>query len=235
MVRAALVFVFPLLSVGCLPEAMRSQVVPENPFAANEPIPPAPVRAAYTPAAQAVAARVDLLGRKLVADNPQMGLHPQFVTIGAPQAEVFHRGTSELDITEGLVKQCTTDGQLAAILCRELGKMVAERETLAAPRARQAFLEPPPEVPVGNTHGSFSGDDTMTALAEQAKFHPPAFREPPAPPPDPDVLARDFLTKAGFPASDLEAAAPLLKSASGNTAWEKQLAPAGPVRPWVHN
>ncbi len=234
MFRSALVAVL-LLTIGCLPEQMHAQRIPENPFSASEPIPPAPVRAAYTPAAQAVAARVDLLGRKLVADNPQMGLHPQFVTIGAPQAEIFHRGTNELDITEGLVKQCTTDGQLAAILCRELGKMVAEREARAAPRARQALVEPPPTVQMGNTNGSFSGDVTMTALAEQAKYRPPAYREPPAPPPDPDVLARDFLTRAGYQGSELDAAAPLLKSASGNAAWEKQLAAPAPIRPFVHN
>lgn len=235
MARAILIAALPILIAGCLPANMRSEIVSDNPFGAGDPIPPAPVRAAYTPAAQAVAARVDLLGRKLVADNPQMGLHPQFVTIGAPQAEIFHRGTGELDITEGLVKQCTADGQLAAVLCRELGKMVAEREALAAPRARNAFLEPPPMVPVGNYNGGFGGDSSMTTLAEQAKFHPPAYRDPPPPPPDPDVLARDFLTRAGYQANELDGVASLLKTASGNNAWEKQLAPANPLRPFVHN
>src|SRR5262249_39695897 len=76
-------------------------------------------------------ARVDAGGRQLLAANPQVGAKPLFHTIGAPQPEVFHRGTSDVWVTEGLVRQCATDGQLAALLCLELGKMVAEREAAA--------------------------------------------------------------------------------------------------------
>lgn len=218
---------------GCLPEGTRSLLVPESPFGARAPIPPAPAPVAYSPAAQVNAARVDSLGRRLLAANPQMGLKPQFVTIGSPQAEIFHRGTSELDITEGLVNQCTTESQLAAVLCHEFGKMVAEREALTPPRARQAMTEPPPDVRIGDSSNSY-GDVTMTALAEQAKFHPPAYRAPSGPLPDPEVLARDFLTRAGYPPADLNAVAPLLKAARGNTVLEKQLVAPAPTRPWVH-
>src|SRR5580765_5242411 len=76
------------------------------------------------PASTEAAARVDCVGRKILASNPQLALRPMFRTIGAPQAEIFHRGTNDIFITEGLVRQCTTEGQLAAILCTELGKAV---------------------------------------------------------------------------------------------------------------
>src|SRR5438045_3984146 len=72
--------------------------------------PPAPA-----PAATEVAARVDAVGRCIAAANPQAGVDRRslmFHTIGSPQVEVFHRGTSDIFVTEGLVRQCATDGQL---------------------------------------------------------------------------------------------------------------------------
>src|SRR5207237_1039878 len=96
------------------------------------------------------AARVDIVGRRIIAANPQVGAKPMFATIGAPEPEIFHRGTSDVYVTEGLVKQCSTDGQLAAILCSELGKVVAEREALSPPRTRRPERTPPADVPIGN-------------------------------------------------------------------------------------
>jgi hypothetical protein len=75
---------------------------------------------ATAPASTEVAARVDSIGRSIAAANPQAGIRPQslrFTTIGSPQVEVFHRGATEIFVTEGLVRQCATDGLLAAGLC----------------------------------------------------------------------------------------------------------------------
>jgi hypothetical protein len=63
----------------------------------------------------------------------------------------------------------------------------------------------------------------MTRQAELAKFRAPARREPPPPPPDPESLARVYLQKAGFPATDLDAVAPLLKTAEGHSTLEKSM------------
>src|SRR5262245_25790007 len=124
-----------LATTSCLPREPNTTLVPANPFgttpaASTElksvqhvttrgPVPPASIQAA---------ARVDTLGRSILAANPQLGIQPLFRTIGAPQPEIFHHGTFEIDITEGLVNQCTTDAQLAAVLASELGKLVSERE-----------------------------------------------------------------------------------------------------------
>src|SRR5437879_3739195 len=81
-----------------------------------------------SPASTEAASRVDKIGRGILAANPQIGAKPLFRTIGAPRPEVFHRGTDDVYVTEGLVRLCETDGQLAAVLCAELAKMVAERE-----------------------------------------------------------------------------------------------------------
>src|SRR5205807_9621454 len=106
--------VFLLVATGCLPREANTTLVPSNPFGGMPP-----PRIAHTPLAPAslqAAGRVDSLGRKIVAANPQTGIPPLFRTIGAMQPEIFHQGTSEVDITEGLVNQCSGDGQLAAVL-----------------------------------------------------------------------------------------------------------------------
>src|SRR5438132_12682054 len=103
--------IFFFAAAGCLPQA-NTTLVPSNPF--GSPPPAQIAHTALAPASIEAAARVDCLGRRIVVANPQMGIQPLFRTIGAPQAEIFHQGTSEVDITEGLVNQCPADGQLAA-------------------------------------------------------------------------------------------------------------------------
>src|SRR2546421_2229993 len=116
----------PVLSVylcflaGCVTDDHKTAIVADNPF--GQPAPVATQSStSYANPSLAAAARVDQLGRRLTAANKQAGIQPLFRTIGAPQSEIFHRGTTEIVITEGLVKQCTTDGQLAAVLCVEMG------------------------------------------------------------------------------------------------------------------
>lgn len=211
------------LAAGCT-SAGSNATVAANPFSMPPSPPPGQVRqASFNPASIEAAARVDLLGRKLVAANPQAGLQPLFRTIGAPQPEIFHHGTAEVDITEGLVKLCQSDGQLAAILCQELGKMVSEREALAGPRAHQPQRQPPMDLRIGND-ASGVGPADQTNIAELAKFEhgrAPSGSNPPRLP-DPAVLARSYLTHAQFPEAELDGAAPILAAAAANCTFEKQ-------------
>ncbi|OAI48039.1 hypothetical protein AYO44_01145 [Planctomycetaceae bacterium SCGC AG-212-F19] len=218
-----------LCLAGCLPPESHSLLVNENPFG-GQPVTPPPSRAPFPAPSTESAARVDTLGRAILAANPQVGVKPLFRTIGTPDAEVFHRATAEIDITEGLVRQCRTDGQLAAILCLELGKMVSERTALAAPIHRAQERELPPDLRVANDLGS-----DMTRDAELAKYYDPARRRNAAAalPPDPQALARTYLTKSGFEAISLEGVEPLLRAAAANSKFEKQIAAPGPNRPWT--
>ena len=77
------------------------------------------------PASIQTAQRVESLGRRIIAQNTFTGLDPLFHTAGVPESVLFHRGTGELYISEGLVDQCRTDDELAAVLCAELGRMMA--------------------------------------------------------------------------------------------------------------
>lgn len=231
MVRRVAAMLVPLLGLlsGCFSDNHMA-VVPDSPFAA----PPAtvPTKSAFAPAPTDVSARVETLGQSIIAANPQIGARPLFRTIGAPQPEIFHRGTAEIYISEGLVRQCPNEGALAALLTLELGKMVADREALASSRTWDGNSDPPPDAPVGNSSGSYrAGDADQTRLAELAKYRTPTRRGPPPPPPDPESLARIYLQKAGFPATDLDAATPLLRLAASSSALEKSVVNPGPPAP----
>jgi hypothetical protein len=202
-------------------------LVPVNPFS-NAPAPPAPIQAAsYVPPSAESATRVALVGQKVLAANPQMGLRPVFRTIGAPTEEVFHRGTAEVAITEGLAKKCTTEAQLAAVLGQELGKMAAERGASSAvfhPTER----DPAMQMPIGGDAVGSRGPADLTYLAELAPYDRER-RRVAASPPDAQALARSMLIKAGYAPADLDAAKPLLEAAAENNALEKQLNGAPPV------
>jgi predicted Zn-dependent protease len=229
---------FPLstfLAAGCLPlDAGTTAVVQSNPFNNAPPAPP-PLQANYAPASLEAAARVDTLGRQILAANPQIGLKPMFQTIGAPEPALFHVGTSAVFVTEGLVKRCASDGRLAAVLCHELGRTVAAREALAGPHTRTPERPPPLAVRVGNDNAGSFGPADQVHRAELARYDQErrrALSEVP-PPPDPRLLARSYLTKAGYDAAELEAVARLLQAAAANTTFAKQLTGTPPARPWT--
>jgi hypothetical protein len=214
--------ILPLLGLaGCQTEQKTAQVTP-NPF--NNPTPVATRSVSNFPQANIeTAARVDTLGRQILAANREIGMRPCFSAIGSPNVEVFHRGTSQVIVTEGLVKQCRSDADLAAVLCRELGKMVAEREALATPEMRTPERRPPMQVPVGNGVGAtFGFDDDRTQLVELLKYEQQR-RQANCLPPDPLLLARKYLTRTGFSEGALDEAVPLFKTADRNAGFEKQM------------
>jgi hypothetical protein len=182
---------------------------------------------AHAPATEEVALRVANLGRKIVDANPQIGLRPTFVCIGAPQPTLFHRlhqDACEVVISEGLVRQCQGEAQLAAVLCQELGRAGSERAALAHPSVWRPEREPPPAAPVGTDYNGAFGPPDGTRLAELAKVDRERGRGPlaPPPPPSPEILARAYLVRAGYPATELQAVAGLLAAAEQNTSFEKQ-------------
>jgi predicted Zn-dependent protease len=220
-----------LAAVGCFPDPSATQLVPANPFQSNSVVQP-PKHVSYSPAAEETAKRVGLVGQKVLMANPQLGMRPLFRTIGAPHAEVFHIGQGQICVTEGLVKQCASDGHLAAVLCVELSKMIAEREALAGPQAQSPDRQPPIEMRVGNDSGGPYGAPDLTHLAELGKYEKER-RQSAGATLDPQALARTCLMKAGYTAADLEAVAPLLRTSATNGQLEKQLTAPGPARSWT--
>jgi hypothetical protein len=222
-----------LFTIGCFSPDSQLTLVPQNPFGQASPA-QTTTRASLAPASLESAARVDRVGTQIaLANKKYLGFQPRWSTIGAPQPEIFHRGTTEVLITEGLAKQCTTDGQLAAVLCQELGKMRAEIEMLAGTQVPERV--PPMQVAgIGGDFGGFGSPDQLHR-AEVGKYDEErrqkiaSFR-----PPDPRVLASAYLTRAGFAAGELDSAAPLLNSAGENGAFARQiLTPPLPPVPQV--
>jgi hypothetical protein len=226
---------------GCTPKTVLKVIgedtgttlVPPSPDN-TRPGPEAPATArqtSYAPADKAIAFRLDMLGRKILAANPHAGLQPVFIPIGEPQLEVFHKGLDQIYVSEGLIKKSASEAQLAAVLCRELGRMVSEREALASVATRDPDRGPPPEVSFGNA-GQIDAADQVR-YAELAKLSPRRRRtDRPLPPPDPTVLAHLYLKNAGYREADLEEAAPLLAQANSTYQAEQFIKPASGAAQW---
>jgi len=218
-----------VLLAGCVPLQLFDSsatepglsMVPTSPFGTRQPLVIRPVTTNFAAASWDTAMRVDKVGNTILAKNPEIGSKPLFGTIGAPNPEIFHQGAHAIQITAGLVQQCKTDGELAAVLCLELGKMVSEREALAGGKARALQERLPLGVPIGNA-GQFTAPDQV-AVAELAKYEEARKQAGrPVRPPDPHVLARRYLEKAGYNKGDLVTVAPLLEGAEKNYIFEKQ-------------
>jgi hypothetical protein len=216
---------FGLLAVvaGCwLDDKPNRMIVEPGPL---YPAPQLPaMKKSYAPATESASARVQEMSKRILAANPQVGMRPVVLTVGSEQPEIFHRGTGQIVITQGLVNLCTTERFLAAVLCLEMGKMVSEREAVASVRAREPESEPPPDLRIGNdTAGSFGPPDGSRML--ELSRYDKGRRRPssPAPPPEPATLARGYLAKAGFHDGDLDDAQPILRKAEANFQLERQM------------
>lgn len=235
--RYSVLFVSLGLVGGCVPLQFldpsagesATTAVPSNPFGSFSP--GAVSQSSYTPATGEWTARVNAVGRTILAANPELGVKPLFGTIASPQPELFHQGTSLICITEGLVKMCKTDSELAALLCLELGRMMSEREARAAPQTRNPEPRPPIEVPIGNA-GQVVAPET-SRVGELLKYESERKRAAKrVAPPDPVALARTYLGRAGYPATALDGVGPLIDAADRNYAIEKQLKTSNPNGSW---
>lgn len=179
-----------------------------------------PVRAATLQNAE----RVETLGRKIIGQNPFTGLDPMFHTVGMKEAVLFHRGTAEVFVSEGLVEKCKTEPELAAVLSSELGKMIAEKRRAAVVGKDRDSI---PAVALPDANG-FDG----TRAAEIARQEATAKRRFTADEMNADLLARNLLTGAGFDAAALDQVQPLLRQSDRGDAIKKQMAGSAAAPKW---
>jgi hypothetical protein len=210
-----------LLSAGCLADAPKMRTVSDS-----IPGPPTSgvqkAQAMHSPATEAVAVWVAMLGRKIVAANSHLPVKPAFNAIGSPKPEIFHRyqgGAWDVWVTEGLVNQCKDEGQLAAVLCQELGKMANEQIAMNQAALRRMERAPLPYIAVGNDIGCSDGLDKI----EMGRYEKDRDRVRQAPPPPPEQLAKTYLQNAGYSVGELNAVAPLLKTADQNDELAQQM------------
>ena len=221
------IFVVALSLSGCLWDDTRDGRSTRADTALPANLPPGSEAAntrTYAVFSELLAANPDIVAQ--LAPNADANFRPALMVIGRPGVSLFHRGTRELFITEGLVTRCKTDGknegELAAVLASELGKMVVEADA-------QKTMRAPAEVdrPFAPRVTNDSRDPDQTALATQGYWEKEnAGRRNPAKPmpnQDPKVLARNYLSKANFAPDDLLRVAPLIRQAEANPEFEKQL------------
>ena len=221
-----------LLVVGCIPMQMQpeetTRQVPASPFEDSRR--PAPARVQYAPASQETSFRVLLVKDKLIAKNERLGIKPFAIAIGASDPEVFHVGNT-IYVTEGLVRQCPTENQLAGVLAFELGRMVAERESTIADEIRQPERPLPIDLPIGG--GGYSSESNPLRGVELARHEKEFPRQPQKlTRPNPQAVARSILENAGFQRTDLDAAFPIINAAERYTVLETQFKGPGKQGDW---
>ena len=211
-----------LFLAGCVTPNTRPPtlpVVPGNPF---DKVPPTidPATLKQTPDSE-IAAKVYLLGRDLLAKNPQLQVPSsfKFCTIDKPCLEIFHLDDKAIYVTEGLVKRCrpNTD-DLVAVLAQELGKISAELLASTAVNEVPDFERRPPiAVDVGN--------DRQIDMTNQAQFlkYENARKVRQQSRPNPRFQAQCILENAGYSRSCLDKVRPLLEEADRNCALERQV------------
>ncbi|WP_439620982.1 hypothetical protein [Gemmata sp.] len=175
--------------------------------------------------------RVEQLGKQILTQNPFTGVEPAFATAGVPETVLFHRGTEMIVVSEGLVKKCKTDAELAAVLCTELGQMVAEKQGL-----KRAAKDPIPEsaLPGGASPASGAPSDpglqAELAFRERGRPRAPRVSETETA----AKLSRELLRGAGFDPAEFDRVEPLVRQSDRGTALRKQMSDSAPPPKWDH-
>jgi Peptidase family M48 len=211
--RGGLLFVV-IGVTGCLgDESGRDPFAFRNPFKQTNNFDPVKAPAATAKAAT----RVHAIGTEIVAANGKdLGIKPIFFAMGGRDPAIFHKENGMVILTEGLIERCTSDDELAAVLCHELGKMAAEHAEKAPPR-HESDVPPAPRWPSDVVGGSNAPDQTR--LAEEALYDrrgPRNNRAAREPRPDPRTLGQNIFTKAGHNSDDFARVDELVKEAEGN-------------------
>ncbi|MHB1423403.1 MAG: M48 family metalloprotease [Gemmataceae bacterium] len=213
---------------GCLSDDKKLTTVSANPFRNASRTQTASFKQAPQ-ATQEIALRVDRVGKSLVNANPRINQKVAFLTLGINHEEIFHqtqKDVSTVYVTEELAKQCKTDGELAAVLSEELGKLVTEQMVQTRPSRGPipAVLLTNPRIgnDVNGTFGSPDGTDQLIN-AHLEKDWQRGRQTLPLPPPPPETLARIYLKSAGFDPKDLDKVAPLLRKAEKQSGVEQSM------------
>jgi hypothetical protein len=189
---------------------------------------------ALPPASMKAAARVEENGRKILAQNMFNGLDPElkFMTTGVKESVLFHLGSDQLYISEGLAEKCATEAELSAVLCSELGLMIAEQRSA---KAVGRDVDPIPD-PTTGTGPLFPGGTAVDAgqmanLAYHEKKYPRGAASRPDQA-DAANIARDLLKGAGYSPAELDRVESLLKQSKRGAELQKQMGGSAPEPKW---
>ena len=175
-----------------------------------------------TPAAADAADRVSAVGADLLAATPLGIPEVDFFAVGSPDPELFHQSANIVYISDGLVKRCRTDGELAAVLATEVGRLTAEFRRAA----RKESPDPIPAAAESSRSNSDPARDLYLAQFEKDGINP--VRKRLWPTVDANEIAADLLRNAGHDPKLLVEVAPLVREASAGGKASKQFLPTKP-------
>ena len=171
------------------------------------------------------ARRVDELSKRIVEQNTFTGIEPIIRVVGVPEAVLFHRGPTELFISEGLVKKCKTEAELAAVLCTELGKMMSQKRAVIVLGRN---VDPIPDVALPG----LGGDASQVRQAELALQKRREDQKRAAEQSDEVQLAKDLLKGAGFNPAEFDRVQGMVKQSDRGESIKKQMAGPGVAPSW---
>jgi hypothetical protein len=161
--------------------------------------------------------RVHSVGAKVLAANEDLQVKPVFFTIGVKEPMLFHQGDNQLIISDGLVKRCETEAELAAVLSHGLAEMVATKQERDGPGTVDRDLPPAPRLTPDVAGSGGSPDMTRAAEEAYASRSRQASRSRPAKQ-DASVLAKSYLQKSGYDTADYTRVEGLLRDAEKHAA-----------------
>jgi hypothetical protein len=182
----------------------------------------APVEPPKVPEASVeAAARVDAVGRELLAGTPLGIPEVAFHTVGSAEPEVYHNDPNTLYITEGLVNLCKSDDELAAVLATEVGKMTAEFRRTVRKQSPDPISKAASPAPLDRASDYDPGRDVYLAQFEKHARKPAEKLNWPTV--NATTIGTELLRNSGRDAKLLGEVAPQLKLASRNTMLARQL------------
>lgn len=196
-----------LLCGGCTAPQTLSPVsgMGPEPFAKPAPAPPNPALAAYQE-------RVTTTGYKLVAANGEamQQLRPNWTVIEGNNPGVLYEG-EQAYLTDGLVRACATEGQLAAVMSWTMGQMYHARQARLAANAAALSVRPPETFRVGHDGSGFTeADPAFQAQYRREMELQKERRLAKMPAPEPLIIARQVVAQAGYSIHELDQVKDLL-------------------------
>jgi hypothetical protein len=189
----------------------------------------------YPTATVQVAERVENLGVKIVSMTPSIELDTTkifFSTIGIPESALFHRGPEHLFISEGLVNKCKSEEELAAVLCTELGQMVADKRAAKKAGAERDAAIPDVALPGGSQVMTGGGTPADTGRMAEIGFEQRRPKTPVYDPIDGMKQARILMRNAGYDIALLDQVQPLIKESDRGALVRKQMSGSAPAPKW---
>ena len=175
----------------------------------------------------AAAEKLDRVGRQILSTNPFLVSAPAFGFVGTKDPELFHQNVEAVFASEGLINQCKSDDELAALLCVELARITAESRNLARIGLAQTDTTlPGPKAEPNEEQADLGGGDAVGKTSDPSK------RIQAVAATNVMAFAAELHKNAGYKPEAFSKTKTLLNQSETNAITAKQLGGTGAVPTW---